>query len=605
MAAIIRIKRSTGTSAPGSLKTGELAYSAGTGTNANAGDRLFFGKGDDGAGNATSVVVIGGEYHANQLDHAPGTLTASSAIITDASSKIDNLKVDNIDINGNTISSTNSGGNIVLDPNGSGTVDVSTSRITNVTNPSSAQDAATKAYVDNATGGVSSTLDIAGDTGTGDVTLTDSDLSILGGTGLSSVASGAAITLSLDNTAVSAGSYGSTTAIPVITVDAQGRLTAASTASISSTLNLGGDAGTGSVSLLDSSLSIVGGEGIDTTVSANAITIAGEDATTSNKGIASFATADFNVTSGAVELKDTVLKAITTDTGALTIASHGVSLVGGEGMDVTHTGTTITVAGEDASSSNKGVASFNSNDFTVTSGAVVIKTGGVDNNQLANSEITIGSDAVSLGSTITDLNGITSLDVDNITLDGNTISSTDGSNTLYIDPAPEDSDGGDLIIRGNLQVQGTQTIINSTTMSVNDLNLVLADSAANGTAADGAGITVGGALYSGTKPSIIWDNSNTAWDFNYGINVEAGINDANTITFNDVKIMEAIEDHLTTNFFLAGAGIDLTYNDTSNTFTILGEDATVTNKGIASFDSDQFTVTSGAVVLSEVDGGTF
>ena len=124
MAAIIRIKRSTGTSAPGSLKTGELAYSAGTGLYNNGGDRLFFGKGDDGNGIATSVVAIGGEYFANLADHAPGTLTASSAIVTDASSKIDVLNVDNITINGNTISSTDTNGNIILDPNGTGTIDL-------------------------------------------------------------------------------------------------------------------------------------------------------------------------------------------------------------------------------------------------------------------------------------------------------------------------------------------------------------------------------------------------------------------------------------------------------------------------------------------------
>ena len=481
MSAIIRLKRSTGTTAPSSLKTGELAYSYGTGTSANLGDRLFFGKGDDGSGNATSIVPIGGEYFASLIDHSHGTLTASSGIVTDSNKKIDNLIVDNLDLNGNTISSTDTNGNITLDPNGSGVVDVSTSKIVNVTNPSSAQDAATKAYVDNATGGTSSTLDIAGDTGTGDVTLTDSDLFILGGTGLSSVASNATVTLNLDNTAVTAGSYGGTTAIPVITVDAQGRLTAASTASITTTLSTAGDGGTGSVDLASQSLTVSGGTNLTAAASGQTIT---------------------------VDLDGDVL-------------------------------------------------------------------------------------------------GLTSLTVDNLKLDGNTLSSTDGSNTLYIDPAPEDSDGGDLIIRGNLQVQGTQTIINSTTMSVNDLNLVLADSATGGAAADGAGITVGGALYSGTKPSMIWDNSNTAWDFNYGINVEAGINDANTITFNDVKIMEAIEDHLTSNFFLAGAGIDLTYNDTSNTFTILGEDATSSNKGIASFNSTEFTVTTGAVSLAEVDGGTF
>jgi hypothetical protein len=69
--------------------------------------------------------------------------------------------------------------------------------------------------------------------------------------------------------------------------------------------------------------------------------------------------------------------------------------------------------------------------------------------------------------------------------------------------------------------------------------------------------------------------------------------------------MEAIEDHLTSNFFLAGEGIDLAYVDGSNTLTISAEDATSANKGIASFNATEFSVSSGAVSLAVVDGGTF
>ena len=128
----IKIKRSTGTSAPATLKSGELAYSYGAGTTSNNGDRLFFGSGDNGSGVATSVVTIGGKYFTDMLSQTNGVLTASAAIVVDSSGKIDYLQTTNLKIGGvasggldNTISATNTNGNIILTPNGTGYVQIS------------------------------------------------------------------------------------------------------------------------------------------------------------------------------------------------------------------------------------------------------------------------------------------------------------------------------------------------------------------------------------------------------------------------------------------------------------------------------------------------
>ena len=123
---------------------------------------------------------------------------------------------------------------------------------------------------------------------------------------------------------------------------------------------------TGSAAPSTGDFTIAAGEGINTVGSGSTITISGEDATTTNKGIASFASDDFDVTTGAVSLEDTVVKTVTTDTGALTPSGHGFSILGGEGMNVTHTNTTITVDGEDASETNKGIVELATNAEAVT-----------------------------------------------------------------------------------------------------------------------------------------------------------------------------------------------------------------------------------------------
>ena len=95
---IIKIKRSSGVVAPTALALGEFGYAYGTGTQSNAGDRLYLGTGGESGGVANAIDVVGGKYFADLADHVHGTLTASSAIIVDSNSKIDVLNIDNITI---------------------------------------------------------------------------------------------------------------------------------------------------------------------------------------------------------------------------------------------------------------------------------------------------------------------------------------------------------------------------------------------------------------------------------------------------------------------------------------------------------------------------
>ena len=640
--AVIRIKRSTGTSAPGSLKTAELAYAMGTGTQANAGDRLFFGKGDDGGGNATSIVVVGGEYFTNMLDHVAGTLTASSAIITDTNSKVDNLKVDNIDLNGNTISTTDTNGNLVLSPNGSGTVDVATSKITGVVDPTADQDASTKKYVDDQFGGAATIFYIDADAGSTDTVLGSQTITFNGDDWLTTTVTDNTVTFTHDSSGVTAGTYGSATEIPVFTVDDRGHIDSAGTIAVATDLIVAADAGSNqTISLLTDTFTIEGGTNIHTVASAGDKVIIHldsdvQDLSGLNVNGAVDIVGDLDVDNINID-GNTI---ISTDTdGNINLTPNGTGEVVASTLTVSDlTDTRLVLAGTSGALEDNANLTFNGTQLNVGVGNFTVQQ--ASGNVYAAGTLEVDGEATLASAIIEDLtdnrilvagtggaveddanltwNGTTlgvtgdishtgdntitgQLTVDNININGNTISSTDGSNTMFIDPAPVDSDGGTLVIRGNLTVQGTQTIVNSTTVSINDLNMVLADSAGDAAAADGAGLTIGGAGYSGTQATFTFNGANDEWEMNKTLN----LTDSNSLEFAGVNWKEVMEDHLVNNVLVEAEGLDITYDDGAGTITFAAELASSSNKGVASFNTPSFSVTSGAVEIDTVDGGTF
>ena len=125
MASIIRVRRSTGINPPGSLNFGELGLTVGVGTANNSGGRVFAGD------NASNPQVVGGRYYTDLLSLDPGKVASQAnptsaengfVAILDSDRKVDQWNVDNLTLDANTFSSTNTDGDIIINPNGTGQI---------------------------------------------------------------------------------------------------------------------------------------------------------------------------------------------------------------------------------------------------------------------------------------------------------------------------------------------------------------------------------------------------------------------------------------------------------------------------------------------------
>lgn len=339
------------------------------------------------------------------------------------------------------------------------------------------------------------------------------------------------------NTTVVAGTYGSGSAIPVVTVDASGFVDSIGSVTVATVLNTSAETGTGSVNLLDSSLEIAAGVGIDTVASGNTVTVEIDSADLyayfNHDDFSGFVAnehinhANVNIyagkglTGGGNIVSDVTLDIDSANVRAMFSGGDGLTyniglgtftVVGGDGITVGADSVGVTV--DDATielSATDGSGAVRVKDLGITNAKLA---GNIENNKLVNSSVTVGSTEIALGATSTTLDGLTQVDIDNIRIDGNTISSTAGS-YMYIDPYPTDS-AGTLVILGNLQVDGETTTIQSSTVTISDKNIVLADSATTNAQANGAGITV-----NGSNATITYDGITDRWDFNKAIEADS------------------------------------------------------------------------------------
>ena len=531
----------------------------------------------------------------------------------------DQLRVDNLKFDGNTISTTNANGNLVLSANGTGVIDIDTK-----------MDIDASVYID----GFLDVDNIKLDGNTITSTNTDGNINLNpNGTGAVDVN---ASKFNLDG---------------VTTIEdsnlANGELYIGGGDSISRS-------------------TLTAGEGIDITNAAGSIQIDAEIATSANKGVAKFSTDNFSVTEGLVTIKNNGIILATETTGdyVATGATSGSGISGSTtGENTTFTVTSNATADNTAStivfrnaSNEFDISKINVSDSIDISKAV---DAGSNNNliSLEGSLSDITADPVSVGIefSIKDENNpkaVASIRNSVVNHDSPYGDDDEGASNLVfatanagvvadqivvtgrgytgfgvLDPQARVDISGDIIVSGNLTVGGTTTTVNTETVSIQDNIIVLNSNAADiEIPIESAGIEVERGSVQDNS-SIIWSEAVVDdvmhWRISDQLRVDNLKFDGNTINTTDangnlqlstngtgrIDINAELYDNdlangelyiggagnITKSTLSAGEGIDIT--NAAGSIQIDAEIATSANKGVAKFSTDNFLVTSGTVTI--------
>ena len=569
MATVIQIKRSSGTTAPSTLKLGELGYTYGTGTQGNLGDRLFVGEGGvDGSGDANNISVIGGQYFTDMLDHAAGTLTANSSLIVDSNNAIDSLIVGNDAAAGGTIKineGTNNGTNFI---------------------------------------GLKAANSLSGST----------TFTLPGGDG-------------------SAGQF--------IKTDGSGNL---AFSTVNQFIDLAGDSGTDTYNTSET-LTFAGTGGLVQTVTDNTVTVTATALTNANldgsAGITNANLANPTTTLGSSTL---TLGATTTDIAGLTSLVIDSITINGATMSTTASNTDIVLSPHGTGtvtvpSGYEDRAKFTTN--SLANKAYVDQVAqGLDAKPstrvatTANLQATYSNGTAGVGATLTnsasqaafEVDGVTPSQNDRVLVKDQTAAAQNGiyvlttvgsgsANWVLTRATPEDQpaelSGGSFVFVEEGTANGDNGYVFTHTGAP-----TFGTTALDVTQFSGAGqINAGAALSkSGNQMDVEVDGSSIEVNSD-ALRVKAlGITNAMLAGSIDGAKIEnfAFTDESSTQGavqignpmeFLAGEGINTVAS--GNKLTIVGELASTSNIGVASFTNSNFTVTSGDVAITTVDGGSF